>query len=257
MNNNNTNSDILVQYLDNELSQEGITNLENQLKHNVIMQQELENLTLAKSAIKTYGLKMHVSTIHEEMMNEMAVEKTSSSQQGIVRKLLIISMKVAAAVLIVMLGLGVYQYTTITPDKVFASNYTPYTLGVNRGTVEKNFIEKSFQKKNYTAVITQFETLKDASSKESFLAAVAYMETNNYKNAIAAFNNVLSKNTLEKTSILNDDAQYYLALSYLKNNNVKLSIPIFEMINKNTNHLYNDKVTSAFMRKLKIINWKY
>jgi TolA-binding protein len=257
MNNNNTNSDLLIQYLDNELSQEEKTNVENKLKHNTVMQQELENLSLAKSAIKTYGLKKHVGTIHAEMMNEMVVEKASSSQQGIVKRLLVISMKVAAAVLIVTLGVGVYQYTTITPDKVFTSNYKPYTLSVNRGAVETNTIEKSFQEKKYTAVITQFETLTEASAKESFLAAVAYMETNNYKNAIIAFNNVLSKNATEKTSILHDDAEYFLALSHLKSNDIKSALPIFTTINKNTNHLYNDKVNNAFMRNLKILDWKY
>ncbi len=257
MNNNNTNSDILIQYLDNELSLEEKTNLENQLKHDFVMQHELENLTLAKSAIKTYGLKKHVAFIHTEMMNEMVVEKASSIQQSMVRRMVKISMKVAAAVFIVMLGLGVYQYSTITPDKVFASNYKPYTLSVNRGAIETNVMEKLFQEKNYIAVISQFETLKEASLKENFLAGVAYMETKNYKNAITVLNNVLSKNAFDKTSILNDDAEYFLALSYLKNNGIKLATPIFEMINKNTNHLYNDKVSNAFIRNLKILDWKY
>jgi hypothetical protein len=257
MNNNSTNTDILIQYLDNELSQEDKTNLENQLKHDTVMQQELENLSLAKSAIKTYGLKKQVGNIHIEMMNEMVAEKTSVTQKGIVRRIVNISMKIAAAIFIVMLGLGVYQYTTVTPDKLFASNYKPYTLSVSRGVVETNVMEKLFQEKNYAAVITQFETLKETSTKESFLAGVAYLETKNYKNASTAFNTVLSKNTLEKTSILNDDAQYYLALSYLKSNDIKLATPIFKMINLNTNHLYNDKVSNAFMRNLKILNWKY
>jgi tetratricopeptide (TPR) repeat protein len=257
MNNNNTNSDILVQYLDNELSQEDKTNVENQLKHDAVMQQELQNLSLAKSAIKTYGLKKHVGTIHSEMMNELVVEKSSSTQKGIVRKMASISMKVAAAVLIVMLGLGIYQYTIITTDKLFASNYKPYSLSVNRGAVETDIMERAFQEKNYTAVITQFETLKEASAKDNFLAGVAYIETKNYNNAITAFNYVLSKNTLEKTSVLNDDAEYFLALSYLKNNDVTLATPIFEAIHNNANHLYNDKVNNAFMRNLKIINWKY
>jgi tetratricopeptide (TPR) repeat protein len=257
MNNNNTNSDILVQYLDNELSSEDKTNLENQLKHDAVMQQELENLALAKSAIKTYGLKKHVAIIHTEMMHEMVVEKTSAAQQGIVRKMISISMKIAAAVFIVIIGLGIYQYSTVTPDKLFVSNYKPYTLTVNRGAIETDKIENAFQEQNYAAVITQFETLRKASSKENFLAGIAYMETNNYKNAIAAFNNVLSKNTLEKTSIFNDDAEYFLALSYLKNNNIKLATPIFEAIHTNTNHLYNDKVNNTFIRGLKILNWKY
>ncbi len=257
MNNNNPNSDILVQYLDNELSLEDKTNLENQLKHDTVMQQELQNLFLAKAAIKTYGLKKQVGIIHTEMMNEMVVEKSSPSQKGIVRRIASISMKVAAAVFIVMLGLGVYQYATITPDKLFASNYNPYTLSVNRGAIETNVVEKLFQEKNYTAVITQFETLKEASTKENFLAGVAYMEANNYKNAITVFNKVLSTNTLNNTSIFNDDAQYFLALSYLKNNEVALATPIFEAIHNNANHLYNDKVSNAFMRNLKLINWKY
>jgi TolA-binding protein len=257
MNNNETNSDILVQYLDNELSLDEKTNLENQLKHDTVMQQELENLSLAKSAIKTYGLKKHVAVIHTEMMNEMGVKNSSSTQQSIVRRMVKISMKVAAAVFIAMLGLVIYQFTTITPDKLFASNYKPYTLSVNRGAVETNAMEKSFQEKKYIAVITQFEALKEASTKENFLVGVASLETNDYKDAIRAFNNVLAKNALDKTSLLNDDAQYFLALSYLKNNEIKLATPIFEAIHNNTNHLYNDKVSNAFMRNLKIINWKY
>ncbi len=257
MNNNNINSDTLIQYLDNELSQEEKTNVENQLKHDAVMQQEIENLSLAKSAIKIYGLKKHVGTIHQEMMSELMEEKTYIAKKGFVKKMVIISMKVAAAVFIVTLAIGIYQYTTITPDSVFANNYEPYTLSVNRGTVETNFIEKSFQEKKYAAVINQFEALENANAKEFFLAAAAYMETNSYKKAIAAFNNVLLKNEREKKSIFNDDAQYFLALSYLKNNDIKLAAPIFEMINKNKNHLYNDKVTNAFMRKLTVINWKY
>jgi tetratricopeptide (TPR) repeat protein len=257
MNNYNTNSDILIQYLDNELSQEDKTNLENQLKHDTIMQQELENLSLSKSAIKIYGLKQQVGSIHVAMMNEMVVEKTATAQQGIVRKMANLSMKVAAAILIVMLGLGVYQYTTITPDKLFAGNYKPYSLNVNRGAVENSLMEKSFQEKNYTAVITQFLSANESGAKENFLVGQAYLETNNYQKAIESFKNVLVKNSLEKTSFYNDDAAYFLALSYLKNNDVKLATPIFEAIHNSKNHLYNDNVSSAFMRNLKMLNWKY
>jgi tetratricopeptide (TPR) repeat protein len=256
MNNNESNSDNLVQYLDNELSQEDKTNIKNQLKHDTVMQQELENLSLAKSAIKIYGLKQHVRIIHKEMMNEIVVEKSSPTKKGVIRRL--VSMKVAAAaVLFVMLGLGVYQYTTVTTDKLFASNYKPYTLSVNRGVVEINVIEQLFQEKKYNSVITQFEILKETSPKENFLAGVSYLEMANYKNAITALNKVLAKNIMDKTNIFNDDAEYFLALSYLKNTDVALASPIFKTIHNNTNHLYNDRVNNAFMRNLRIINWKY
>jgi tetratricopeptide (TPR) repeat protein len=257
MNNNNTNSDILVQYLDNELSQEDKSNVENQLKHDNVMQKELENLSLAKSAIKTYGLKKHISTIHAEMMNEMIIEKGSLAQKGTVRQLINITMKVAAAVLIVLLGLGVYQYASITPDKLFASNYKPYALSVNRGLIEKDGMEKSFQEKNYNAIITQFSLLNESSAKENFLVGQAYLETNNYKKAIESFKSIMTKNMADGKTTFNDDAQYFLALSYLRNHDVKLATPIFEAIHNNVNHLYNDKMTPSFMRNLKILNWKY
>jgi tetratricopeptide (TPR) repeat protein len=257
MNNNSPNTEILIQYLDNELSPEDKTNLENQLNHDAVMQQELENLTIAKSAIKAYGLKKHVGNIHAQMMHEMVVEKATPAQQGIIRRLVKISMKVAAAIFIIVLGVAVYQYTSITPDKVFASNYKPYTLGVNRGVVKTNDIEKVFQEKDYAKVIAQFEVIKEADAKEYFLAAIAYMEKSSYKNAIAAFKNVLSKNTLNKTSIFNDDSEYFLALSYLKSNDIKLATPIFEAIHNNKNHLYNENVDNAFMRNLKLLDWKY
>jgi tetratricopeptide (TPR) repeat protein len=257
MNNNYNNSDILIQYLDNELSQEDKANVGKQLEYDALMQQELENLTLAKSAIKTYGLKKHVGIIHAEMMSEMVVEKTSSAQQGIVKRMLKISMKVAAAVLIVMLGLGVYQYATITPDKLFASNYKPYSLSVNRGSIETNVMEKLFQEKNYNGVINQFLSLTESGVKENFLVAQAYLEINNYQKAIESFKNVLAKNIAENKTTFNDDAEYFLALSYLRNHDVKLATPIFETIHNNVNHLYNDKMTNSFMRNLKILNWKY
>jgi tetratricopeptide (TPR) repeat protein len=156
-----------------------------------------------------------------------------------------------------MLGLGVYQYISITPDKLFSSNYTAYSLGVNRGTVESNMMENSFQEKNYSAVIAQFEILKELGAKENFLAGQAYLETNNYQKAIESFKNVLAKNIAENKTTFNDDAQYFLASSYIKNNDIKLATPLFEAIHNNKNHLYNDKMTTSFMRNLKILNWKY
>jgi tetratricopeptide (TPR) repeat protein len=255
MNNNYTNSDLLVQYLDNELSPEEKLRLENQLNQNTAMQQELENLTLAKQAIKTYGLKQKIASIHTEMMNEMAAEK--SVKPGIVRSLARRSMKIAASLLIVLLGFGVYQYVSVSPDKLFAEKYQPYSLSVSRGAAETDAMEKAYQEKNYSAVINLFTELKGTGQKENFLAGQAYLATKGYSKAIGCFNKVLSLNSAAKTAAFKDDAEYYLALSYLKNKEFKSAYPLFISIHNNTDHLYNDEVTDGFMRKLKLLDWKY
>ncbi len=256
MNNDYTNTDLLIQYLDGELSTEEKLKVETELKNNSAMQQELENLALSKDAVKTFGLKQKVAAIHKEMMSEMAAtEKTSN--HGLVRKIVRISMKIAASLLLVMLGLGVYQYATVSPDKLFAENYQPYAASISRGAEETNVMEKAYQQKNYTVVISQFNTLNSADQKENFLAGQAYLASNNYKKAIECFNKILLLNAAKKATSFNDDAEYYLALSFLKDKNLKSAYPLFTTIHNNSAHLYNDKVNNSFMRQLKLLEWKY
>ncbi len=256
MNNNFTNSDLLVQYLDGELSPEERLQLENELKQNTAMQQELENLTLAKQAIKNYGLKQKVSAIHIEMMKEMtATEKPVKT--GVIRSIARRTMKIAASLLIVLLGFGVYQYVSVSPDKLFAEKYQPYSLSVSRGTADADAMENAYKERNYTTVINLFTGLQNAGQKENFLAGLAYLAINDYAKGIVSFNKVQSLNNAAGASIFKDDAEYYLALSYLKNKEIKSALPLFASIRNNPDHLYNDKVTAGFIRKLKLLDWKY
>jgi tetratricopeptide (TPR) repeat protein len=256
MNNNYTNSDLLVQYLDNELSPEEKSELENQLNQNTAMQQELENLTLAKQAIKNYGLKQKVGAIHVEMMKEMAAAETPA-KKGMVRSIARRSMKIAASLLLVLLGFGVYQYVSVSPDKLFAEKYQPYSLSVSIGAADADAMENAYKEKNYTTVINLFTGLPAAGQKENFLAGQAYLATNDYPKSIVCFNKVLSLNTAAGATFFKDDTEYYLALSYLKNKEIKLAYPLFVSIYNNSDHLYNEKITAGMMRKLKLINWKY
>jgi tetratricopeptide (TPR) repeat protein len=255
MSNNYTNSDLLVQYLDGELSPEEKLKVENELKINTALQRELENLSFAKNAVKTYGLKQKVGAIHEEMMQEMAIGKPS--QTSTIRRIVRIGMRIAASVLVALLGVGIYQYTTTTPDKLFHETYQPYSLSVSRGAAEANMMEKAYREKNYNTVIEQFTNLQNADQKENFLAGQAFLATNNYTKAIACFNKVLNLNFAAKTSIFKDDAEYYIALSYLKNKQVSDAYPFLINIRNNPQHMYNDKITSSVMRQLKLLDWKY
>jgi tetratricopeptide (TPR) repeat protein len=255
MNNDSINTDLLIQYLDGELSPEEKIQVEIQLKNNTALQQELETLAISKDAVKTFGLKQKVAAIHKEMMSEMAAtEKTSGT--GLVKKIIRTSMRIAASLLFVLLGFAVYQYATVSPDKLFMENYQPYTASISRGGEETNGMEKAYQQKNYAAVISQFNILTNADQKEIFLAGQAYLASNSYKKAIECFNKILLLNTANKTTGFNDDAEYYLALSYLKDKNIKSAYPLFTTIHNNSNHLYNDKVNSSFMRQLKLLQWK-
>ncbi len=255
MNNNLPNSDLLIQYLDDELNAEEKLLVEKELLQNPGMQQELKSLKIAKDAVRDYGLKQRVAAIHAEMMSSNVVtEKTKKT--GVVRVIARRTMRIAASLLVIMLGFGVYQYTTVSSDKLFDENFQPYSLSVSRGAGTAGAIESAYALKDYTKVISLFTALSAAAQKDIFFAGQAYLSNKNYVKAVECFNKVETLNIAENNNIFKDDAAYYLALSYLKNNQFSAAYPIFNSIHNNTSHMYNDKMTSSFMRKLKILSWK-
>jgi tetratricopeptide (TPR) repeat protein len=256
MNNTNPNSDLLVDYMDANLSHEETIKVEAMLQNDKTLQTEYDNIVLAKSAIQYYGIKQQVNFIHQNVMANKVAEQPAKTSQGLLRSITKWSMRIAASLLVVVLGLGVYQYATISPDKLFDENYSAFTLGVTRGETNLTAIGISFEEKKYEKVIDLIKNLADPTQKENFLLGQAYLETKDYSKAIMAFNTVLAQNKNTQQTIFNDDVEYYLAMSYLKNKQLDLAKPIFENINNNDTHLYNDKVTSAFMRNLKLLSWK-
>jgi tetratricopeptide (TPR) repeat protein len=219
------------------------------LKSNIDIQQELNNLRLAKDAIKVYGVKNKVAALHNEMMQEMGTNKVP--KKGIVRSIVRRGMQIAASLFIVVVGVAVYQYSTVSSDKLFDANYLPYTVGVSRSVADVDVMEKSFQANNYADVLKQFVALSISNQKQNFLAGQSY-----YANAIVCFNKVLALNTAENKNIFKDDTEYYLALSYLKNNDFAMANEMFKSIYANKNHLYNDKISQKFMLQLKMLSWK-
>lgn len=256
MNNANPYSDLLLDYLDNILSLEEKLKVEEMLQNDKALQTELDNMMATKSAIQYYGIKQQVQQVRKNIMENKIADQPITKPQSIVKSITKWSMRIAASLLVLMLGFGVYQYATISSNKLFNENYTSYTQNVTRGETDINLLEKAFQDKNYNAVISQYSALDKITQKENFLVALAYIETKEYSSAITAFNAVLEKNSVSKETIFKDDAEYFLAMAYLKNNTIELAMPLFKNINNNNTHLYNDKITNGFMRSLQLINWK-
>lgn len=254
MSNNYTNTDVLIHYLDDELSQEEKQQVENELKVNPDLRQQLEKLSLARQAVKTFGVKQKVASIHAEMMQELATK--NATQPGKLRNLTRSLLRVAASLLVALLGFGVYQYITISSEKLFSATYQPYSLSVSRGPAETGAIEKAYTEKDYPAVLELFAKLQSANQKDNFIAGQTYLALHDYSKAIGCFNNVLSLNAASGATIFKDDAEYYVALSYLGKNEFGRAYPILLNIRNNPQHLYNDKLTDGIMRKLKLLDWK-
>jgi tetratricopeptide (TPR) repeat protein len=82
------------------------------------------------------------------------------------------------------------------------------------------------------------------------MAGNAYLKLNNAAEAITCFLSVQQINSTQQTHLYQDDTEYYLAMSYLKNDEPSKAIPLFEKIHADKNHLYNSKVSWWFLEKL-------
>jgi tetratricopeptide (TPR) repeat protein len=247
MNEDSTYTELLIQYLDGELSGEDLESLEKKLAESEVLRDELENLALAKQAVTRYGLKNEIGLIHSEMIQEM---KSKTLPKSPVRKMIFQYAFRVAAILIVLMGLSaVYQYLTVTPDKLFTENFHVFDLHETRGAAGTN-IENAYKKDNMEAVLREFSQLNSPQAGDYFLAGNAFLATHQPAKAIEAFDSVQLINQSHKTHIFEEDAEYYLALSYLANQEPARAYPIFEKIHADTAHPYNKEVSAWFLRKV-------
>lgn len=254
MDNKNAYTEKLVRYLDEELNEAESEALRNELEKNTDMQQELDNLILTKELIKNYGLAQKVNGIHKTMMQEMVIQTLTT--KAVVRRLPKMMMRIAASIIILVGLFGLYQYLSVSSGNLYNDQYTAYQVAIMRGSTTNSALEKTYSEKKYDAVISLYRQTANLTANDQFLAAQAYLNIGNLNNAITLFNALIEKNKATHTYTLTDDAEYYLALSYLKNNETAKALPLFKKISNDKVHLYHDKINGWYLTKVKLLNWK-
>ena len=250
-NSTHDSSELLIRFLDGELTANEKADVERRLEKDLLLQEELENLRLARKAVKFYGLNQKVAGIHRQMMKEIK-PVVPVKQINSTRRIIRYSIAITASLLIIFLGIEAYNFFTLSPDKVFAANYQSYELRAfrNNGT-EPSAIENAYREKKYKKVIALQEQYNSIPIRETFLAAMSNVELGDNDMAIVLFRKVIAEMSNTTTNLLKDDAEYYLALTYLRNKEYNSSLELFQKINADPNHLYYEKVTRKLLRQVK------
>lgn len=249
MNNSISNSEKLVRYFDGEMNEQERQEFEKVLREDQQLQNELDNLKLSKEAVHSYGLNQQVKQVHEMMMNEMRSEAPviSISRR---RKIIRYTIAVAASIIFIFIGLRITVFTGSSPDKLYNEKYTAFELTSSRSEgPELSAIEKLYEEKKYTEVVSMDKTAQ--ATADEFLIAVSWLELNNPVKAIHCFTAVLEQDKASGQKIYKDEAEYYLALAYLKNTNYDKAIELMNFIHNDPNHLYHEKFSSSFIGKVK------
>jgi tetratricopeptide (TPR) repeat protein len=252
-NSTHNNAENLVRYLDGELTNEEKAIVENQLRDDAVLQTEYNSLLATRASIRYYGLQQKVGGIHQTMMKEFQAPVRSINNR---RKNIRTIIAVAASVLLLITGYVAYNFINLSAEKVYSSNYKPYELSTVRsgGSIEKSLLEESYAAKEYDKVVsTQFD--RAFTIPELFLRAMSYLALDKNDKAIAEYKKVIGENETAKTSIFKQEAEYYLALTYIRNKEYSAALLLLHKIQDDPSHLYHEKVTNQLIRQVKMLNW--
>jgi hypothetical protein len=239
-------SEILVQYLDGELTGTEKERIAHLISSDTMIRREYESLLATREAIRLSGLQKRVGTIHSEMMKELAAPvKSIHANKKPFRYAMI-----AAASIIVLIGATLaYNYFSITPGKVFSLNYRSYQLTTMRdqNSGEQSNIEKLYRTGNYGGVVKQSDIGGTIlSQKDIFLRAISFMELADYEHAREQFLKISQPDLLPQT-------EFYLALDYIQLKDYEHALTLLTSIHANPNHIYHEEVTTRLLRQVRIL----
>ena len=161
------------------------------------------------------------------------------------------ALRVAFTFSLLLVCFALYLYITVTPEKLFSKNFRPYELHAMRGSSSSSALKEAYKNGQMDSVIWEFNSLNAPQPEEYLLAGIAFLEKNQTDKAIETFKTIIQRNENSKTDFFEQDAEYYLAMSYLGNHEPGKAMPIFERINADSENPYNSNVSEWFLLNVK------
>ena len=242
----------MIDHLDNLLS--GVSTLEawEMIHDDKDIAKEWNTLLFAIDGIREAGLNEQVSAIRKQY----EAQQSSKPAVVIIRTMYRNAYRVAAVLFLFVGSATVYKYTSVNSGSVYNEYYSSFELNTSRSSTTEDPIELAFRNKNWEEVISLSDIPRPRQMKAEFLVAMANMELKKYYKAIDEFKQIIAANEKSGDSYFQDEAEYYLAMSYLANNDAAQALPILKKIKADKNHLYNERVNNISTIDLKVLDLK-
>lgn len=159
---------------------------------------------------------------------------------------------VAAVFVIAFTAIVLYWYTGNTSGQLYGERYEQYQVNVERSGDETNSpMVRDYQQNKFEQVIALNEQTPAVSGKEKMVVAGSFMELQRYDQAIATFKNILSQNIASGSRLYHDEAEYYLALAYIKVEQYDNAFALFNKIYTDKEHTFNAEIDWWFLTRVK------
>lgn len=205
----------------------------------------------AIAVVQHYNLAKQVQLVHQQFINA-AKTATQPQEAKVVRMSPVkMMMRIAAAVVILLASLTAVQYFTSTGSSFYYNLNEGYIVNNTRDGQQASAIIEAYQSGNYKRTIELFEQINNPGNRELFITANSLMQLNNTTRSIELYQQILNNNKTAAQKFYQDEAEYYLAMAYLKNNETDKALPILTQIADDKNHTYHDKIDKWTLFKMK------
>lgn len=212
---------------------------------------EIDLHIAAAKALQRYMVLEQVRLVHKDFT--LSFQLHGNSIKLVKPRIMTRIVQVAAILILAVGGWLFYQYSTTNSTALYNSIYQPYHVNTERGIediITHNMVN-DFKTGNFNDVIAIFESLPEANTREKFLAAYAYHHSTKYELAARLFNEIIAQNKTAETRLYNDEAEFYLALSYLKTNDIKAAVQLFDKIRSTPDHTFHERISAWTLTRLK------
>lgn len=228
-------SEWVQRYLEGELAGQELLDFEQHLEEDLELQTLLEEFKILVGGIRYHGRKQAWDEISALEADAEANETLGHFSIGERTRTLYWAVAATVAILAVCVAYFINNNQSVNTDQLFADNFMPYaalTYAPQRSdTLLTSMKEQAFaaySNRNYPEAISLFEDIL-AQSEETivwFYLGNAYLTQEQTEQAIAAFQQFLEA---DPESILYPQATWFLALAYLKNDQLE---PAKQLLNK-------------------------
>lgn len=217
----------------------------------------LNELALHRSAaaiIQRHSIIEQVRTVQDSFLEKYRETKKEGDEaykwngRYIVRSFI----GIAAAFIITCSIIVLYWFNGNTGEKLFSERYKPYRVNVERSDANSNSpIVRQYLQENFNQVIVAHENTPATTARDKMVAASAYLHESRYDEAIKLLSDIISQNLATGNRLYNDEAEYYLALSYLKKKETGKAVQLFEKIYADKEHTFNSEIDWWFITRVK------
>jgi hypothetical protein len=169
------------------------------------------------------------------------------------KRLLRLGSAVGALLLSVFMGSKAYQVYLLSPEQLYAETFQPYVLST-KGSADPDGarFENFYRQGAMDSIIRSARRKVILSDTETFIAGLAYLTADDPFWAIRQLKKIAGSTGRSYSP----EADFYLALAYLKNRDYDHALTVMVKIRRQRDHPYHDKFSPAFIDRVKLLKWR-